>query len=78
MGLNPSQVDELLAYLITEGFLNEERFAKAFAGGKFRIKKWGRQSEILPVRLIVGESTPARDIVSTAPRPPDPVVAMAP
>ena len=28
--------------LITEGFLNEERFAKAFAGGKFRIKKWGR------------------------------------
>ncbi len=35
-------MDELLARLITEGFLNEERFAKAFAGGKFRIKKWGR------------------------------------
>ena len=31
-------------------------------------------SEVLPVRLIVGESTPARDIVSTAPRPPDAVV----
>jgi regulatory protein len=41
-GLYSSQVDELLARLITEGFLNEERFAKAFAGGKFRIKKWGR------------------------------------
>jgi regulatory protein len=25
-----------------EGFLNEERFAKAFAGGKFRMQKWGR------------------------------------
>lgn len=42
MGLYSSEVDELLVYLITEGFLNEERFAKAFAGGKFRVKKWGR------------------------------------
>lgn len=36
------QVDELLAWLITENFVNEERFAKTFAGGKFRIKKWGK------------------------------------
>ena len=42
LGLPSSEVDELLVYLITEGFLNEERFAKLFAGGKFRIKKWGR------------------------------------
>jgi len=41
-GLFPSEVEELLTRLITEGFLNEERFAKAFAGGKFRMKKWGR------------------------------------
>lgn len=41
-GLYGSEVDELLSHLITEGFLNEERFAKAFAGGKFRIKSWGR------------------------------------
>ncbi len=41
-GLYESQVDELIAQLITEGFLNEERFAKAFAGGKFRMKKWGK------------------------------------
>ncbi len=41
-GLFTNEVDELLAHLITEGFLNEERFAKAFAGGKFRIKNWGR------------------------------------
>ncbi len=34
--------DEILTQLITDGFLNEERFAKAFAGGKFRMKKWGR------------------------------------
>lgn len=41
-GLRSDEVDELLTRLITDGFLNEERFAKAFAGGKFRIKKWGR------------------------------------
>src|SRR5258706_10485594 len=41
-GLRSDEVDELSARLITDGFLNEERFAKAFAGGKFRIKKWGR------------------------------------
>ncbi len=41
-GLHSSEVDEILARLITEGFLNEERYAKAFAGGKFRVMKWGR------------------------------------
>lgn len=41
-GLFPSEVEEALTRLITDGFLNEERFAKAFAGGKFRMKKWGR------------------------------------
>ena len=41
-GLFSDQVDELLAWLITENFVNEERFAQTFAGGKFRIKKWGK------------------------------------
>jgi regulatory protein len=41
-GLYTSDVDEILSQLITDGFLNEERFAKAFAGGKFRMQHWGR------------------------------------
>jgi regulatory protein len=41
-GLYRDDVEEILSHLITEGFLNEERFAKAFAGGKFRLMKWGR------------------------------------
>src|SRR5882672_10627124 len=41
-GLRSSEVDEILSQLITEGFLNEERYAKAFVGGKFRMMKWGR------------------------------------
>jgi regulatory protein len=41
-GLSSAKVDEIISYLITEGFLNEERYAKAYAGGKFRIMKWGK------------------------------------
>ena len=40
--LKSYDVDEIIAQLILSGFLNEERYAKAFAGGKFRMKKWGR------------------------------------
>lgn len=41
-GLYSEQVQELMAWLITENYLNEERFAIAYAGGKFRVKKWGK------------------------------------
>jgi regulatory protein len=34
--------NEIISYLITQNFLNEERFACAFARGKFNIKKWGK------------------------------------
>jgi regulatory protein len=42
LGVWKKDHDELIATLIGEGYLNEERFAIAFAGGKFRIKQWGR------------------------------------
>jgi len=41
-GLYSPDVENIIAKLITDNFLNEERFAKSFAGGKFRIKKWGK------------------------------------
>lgn len=41
-GLWKDAVEEIISELINENFLNEERFAIAYAGGKFRIKKWGR------------------------------------
>lgn len=41
-GLRKQDVEELLSQLIEEDYLNEERFATAFAGGKFRLKQWGR------------------------------------
>jgi len=42
-GLSWSDAGHVLSRLIEEGFLNEERFAQAFAGGKFRIKGWGKK-----------------------------------
>lgn len=42
LGCTTDEVDEITSHLITEGYLNEERFAKVFAGGKFRLKNWGK------------------------------------
>ncbi|MDF0707183.1 regulatory protein RecX [Flagellimonas okinawensis] len=41
MRMIPEAIDQILGHLIQENYLNEERFAKAFARGKFNIKKWG-------------------------------------
>ena len=41
-GQTEVEADEIIAGLIGQNFINEERFAKALAGGKFRIKKWGK------------------------------------
>ena len=42
MKMIPEVIDTIVVHLITNNYLNEERFAKAFARGKFRIKKWGK------------------------------------
>jgi regulatory protein len=42
MGLHKEDVENIISELIDNNFLNEERFATAFARGKFRIKHWGR------------------------------------
>jgi regulatory protein len=42
LGVWKKDHDEIMATLIEENYLNEERFALAFAGGKFRMKQWGR------------------------------------
>ena len=42
MKMIPEAIDNIMVHLIDHNFLNEERFAKAFVRGKFRIKKWGK------------------------------------
>ena len=41
-GLIQEAIDVLITELIQFNFLNEERYARSFARGKFRIKKWGK------------------------------------
>lgn len=40
--LGKASVEMLLSRLIEEDYLNEERYAKAFVGGHFRQKQWGK------------------------------------
>jgi len=42
MKMIPEAIDQIVVHLITENYLNEERFARSFTRGKFKIKKWGR------------------------------------
>ncbi len=42
LGATTPEVEELMADLVSSDLLNEERFARAYARGKFRVKRWGR------------------------------------
>jgi regulatory protein len=42
MRMIPEATDTIMVKLIEGNYLNEERFAKTFVRGKFRIKKWGK------------------------------------
>lgn len=42
LGMNKEEVEQGLTALITEGFVNEGRFAETYTRGKHRAKRWGR------------------------------------
>jgi regulatory protein len=42
LGIFGQDLEEILLALIEDKFLDEERFARSFARGKFQIKGWGR------------------------------------
>lgn len=43
LGIQKSEHDEIISSLISEDYLNEERFAIQYAGGKFRMNDWGKK-----------------------------------
>ena len=43
--------DDIIMHLMNQNFLNEERFAKSFARGKFNIKNWGKQRIIRELKF---------------------------
>lgn len=51
MRMIPDAIDHIIIHLIQHNFLNEERFAKSFARGKFRVKKWGKRRIIQELKL---------------------------
>ncbi|WP_276388729.1 regulatory protein RecX [Eudoraea chungangensis] len=42
MGMISEVIDVVTVHLIEHNFLNEERFARNYTRGKFKIKNWGR------------------------------------
>ena len=51
MNMIPMSIDHILAHLIKHNYLNEERFARSFARGKFSIKKWGKKRIVNELKL---------------------------
>ncbi len=43
IGASKDIVKNLILKLEEEGYLDEERMARSYAGGKFRVKAWGRK-----------------------------------
>ena len=41
-GVYGDELEQVIAELIADNFLDEERFAKAYVSGKFKIKRWGK------------------------------------
>ena len=49
-GTDEEKIKLIINELVSEGYVNEERFAKAFVRGKFNIKSWGTQKIIAELK----------------------------
>lgn len=49
-GLTYTESATIISRLIEENFLNEERFARAFARGHFRMKQWGKRKIVYALK----------------------------
>lgn len=50
MNMIAEATDVIIVHLLEHNYLNEERFAKTYVSGKFRIKKWGRRRLLLELK----------------------------
>lgn len=50
MHMIPEAIDHIVGKLIHDKFLNEERFARSFARGKFKYKNWGKRRIVLELK----------------------------
>lgn len=50
MRMIPEACELIILHLLEHNFLNEERYAKSFARGKFNIKNWGKRRIVLELK----------------------------
>jgi len=50
MNMIPEAKNLIILHLLENNFLNEERFAKTYVRGKFKIKKWGKRRLTLELK----------------------------
>lgn len=62
LGADEKETEKIISSLIGDDFLNDERFAKLFTSGKFRIKKWGKNK----IRAALRMKKIPDDLISTA------------
>ncbi|MCP4437880.1 MAG: RecX family transcriptional regulator [Aureispira sp.] len=75
LGIYGNDLENIICDLIEDKFLNEQRFANVYAGGKFRQKKWGKQKikielkkKYVSIRCIdqaIKEEIPEEDYYNT-------------
>ena len=51
LGVYGDDLEEIISELVLENFLNEERYARSFVRGKFRMKQWGRNRILQELKL---------------------------
>lgn len=51
LGVSGEDASRIIALLLQDGFVNEERYAQMFVGGYFRQKNWGRNKIIAALRM---------------------------
>lgn len=52
LGADAIEVETIICELIEKDIINEERFARTYARGKFKMKKWGRNKIKYHLRLL--------------------------
>lgn len=50
LGTDEKETEKIITSLKENGFLNDERFARLYASGKFRIKRWGKNKILAELR----------------------------
>ena len=50
-GVESEEAEYIVGELIVEGYLNEERYARTFVRGKFRMLKWGRRKIVYHLKM---------------------------